>query len=154
MKKFQFKLQPLLNYRDYLERVAKQRTAAARRDVVLCEKQIADLKNLYESNVSEIEKELQQGISAESFQNYWNYLNSVNFAIEQEKQRKIKLARILKEKLQELKKKRIDKKAMELYRERLKTQYIQEIFAVEQKALDDISSLKTARKVIDEATSG
>ena len=41
MKKFKFRLEPLLNYRKYLERIAQQRTAKAQLDVKDCEKQVS-----------------------------------------------------------------------------------------------------------------
>ncbi|OGR11440.1 MAG: flagellar export protein FliJ [Desulfobacterales bacterium RIFOXYA12_FULL_46_15] len=150
MKRFCFKLQPMLNYREYLERVAKQNTAKAQMDVVQCEKQIKGLKNTRDQYGRQIENELEQGISALEFRYYCNYLDTVETAIEQERSRKIRLSGVLKEKLQELKKKTIDKKAMGFYRERLKAEYTQKILAAEQKEMDEISSIKTARKLSNE----
>ncbi len=152
MKRFAFKLQPLLNYREYLERVAKQNTAKAQMDIVLCEKQIKDLKNTRDQHLERIEIELEQGTSAAQFRQSRDYLDAVETYMEQEKFKKIKLSGILKEKLLVLKKKTIDKKVMEIYRERLKTEYNQIILASEQKELDEISSLKTARKRSHEAS--
>lgn len=152
MKRFNFKLQPLLNYREYLERVAKQNTARAQMDVALCEKQIMELKNTQDLQTKIVENELEHGISAFEFRQYCDYLDSVEIHMEQEKSRKIKLSGILREKLLELKKKTIDKKAMEFYRERLKTDYTQTILKTEQKEMDEISSLKTARKLSNEAS--
>lgn len=152
MKRFYFKLQPMLNYREYLERVAKQNTAKAQMDIVQCEKQIEGLKNTRDQHGQQIENELKQGVSALEFMHYRNYLDAVETAIEQERSRKIKLSGILKEKLQELKKKTIDKKAMEFYREKLKTEYTQKILTAEQKEMDEISSIKTARKLSNEVS--
>ncbi len=152
MKKFDFRLQPLLNYREYLERVAKQNTARAQMDVVQCEDRITELKNTREQQAKRVANELEQGISAFEFRQYQEYLDDVENTMEQEKLRKIKLSLILKEKLLELKKKTIDKKAMEFYRERLKTEYTQKILTAEQKEMDEISSLKTARKLSNEAS--
>ena len=152
MKRFDFKLQPLLNYREYLERVAKQNTARAQMDVAQCERQITDLKNTLDQQTEMVENELEQGISAFEFRQYREYLDAVETHIEQEKSRKIQLSGILKEKLMVLKKKTIDKKAMEFYRERLKTEYTQKVLAADQKEMDEISSLKTARKRSNEAS--
>ena len=152
MKRFNFKLQPLLNYREYLERVAKQNTAKAQMDVALCEKQLIELKNTRDHQTKIVENELEQGISAFEFRQYHDYIDAVEIHMEQEKSRKRKLSGILKEKLLELKKKTVDKKAMEFYRERLKTDYIQNILTAEQKEMDEISSLKTARKLSNEAS--
>jgi len=145
MKRFKFKLQPLLNYRQYLERLAQQNTARAHMDVGLCEKQIAHLKQTYDQNAEKIEMIVTKGVSAFKFRQYHQYLDSVGTGIEDEKSRKIDLQRILQKKLLELKKKSVDKKAMELYREKLKAKYDQEVIKNEQKELDEISSLKTAR---------
>ncbi len=145
MKRFEFKLQPLLNYRLYLERIAQQNTARAHMDVRVCEKQITHLKHTYDQNADKAEDIVAKGVSAPEFRRYHHYLESVKSGIKDEKLRKIALEKILKEKLLELKKKSVDKKAMELYREKLKNRYTQEVIKIEQKELDEISSLKTAR---------
>jgi flagellar FliJ protein len=150
MKRFEFKLQPLLNYRQYLERIAQQNTAMANMDVKNCEKQITHLKQTYDQNVDTIENSVVKGIKASEFRRYHDYLDSVESSIEDEKLRRIDLKKVLKEKLLELKKKSVDKKAMEIYREKLKVEYTQEILKIEQKELDEISSLKTARKLSHE----
>ncbi|MFA5902522.1 MAG: flagellar export protein FliJ [Desulfobacula sp.] len=152
MKRFDFRLQPILNHREYLERVAKQNTARAQMDVVQCENRISDLNNTLDRQARKFENELEQGISAFEFRQHCDYLDDVETTMKQERERKIKLSGILREKLMELKKKTIDKKAMELYRERLKNEYTQTILAIEQKEMDEISSLKTARKLSNEAS--
>ncbi len=152
MKRFDFKLQPMLNYREYMERVARQKTAKAQMDVVLCEKEMMELKNTLDQHTQKVENEMEQGISSVEFRQYRDYLDAVEAHMEQEKLRKMKLTGILKEKLQELKKKTIDKKAMEFYRERLKAEYTQKGIVIEQKEMDEVSSLKTARKLSNEAS--
>ena len=150
MKRFEFKLQPLLNYRKYLERVARQNTARASMDVENCEKQIIYLKQTYDQKAEKIEDLVAGGVSASEFRLHHQYLEAVERSMEDEKSRKIKLKKILQEKLLELKKRSVDKKAMELYREKMKDEYTREILKIEQKELDEISSLKTARKLSNE----
>jgi len=150
MKRFKFKLQPLLNYRQYLERLAQQNTAKANLNVKNCEKQITHLKQAYNQNADTIERNMLKGVKASEFRRYHDYLDSVENSIEDEKSRKIDLKKVLKEKLLELKKKSVDKKVMEIYREKLKADYTQEIIKIEQKELDEISSLKTARTLANE----
>ncbi|SDT85900.1 flagellar export protein FliJ [Desulfobacula phenolica] len=150
MKRFEFKLQPLLNYRKYLEQVARQNTAKASMDVENCEKQIAYLKQTYDQKSEKIEGIVANGVNAFEFRLHHQYLNAVESSIKDEKSRKIKLKKILQEKLLELKKRSVDKKAMELYREKLKDEYTQEVLKIEQKELDEISSIKTARKLSNE----
>lgn len=145
MKKFDFKLQPLLKYRQYLERIAQQNTASAHMDVKNSEKQIEELKKTYGHQTLEIQKAAASGISGRDFQQYHQYLDAVEHSIEEEGQRKQELIKILNKKLQELRKKSVDKKVMELYRDKLKHAYTQEMVKNEQKELDEITTLKTAR---------
>jgi len=150
MKRFEFKLQPVLNFRKYQERIAQQNTAKAQMDVKNCEKGIIDLKQAYEEGADQIENIVANGVSASEFRQYHQYLDSVEGRIEDEKKRKIKLKKKLEEKLQVLKKKSVEKKAMELHREKLKAVYNNEVIKIEQKESDEISSLKTARKLSNE----
>ncbi len=151
MKRFDFRLESLLNYRKYLERIAQQHTAKAQMDVNACENEILNLKKIWAQNSDEIENIVQKGVSSKEFKRYHDYLDSVEAGIIQEESRKIQLKKVLKEKLLELKKKSVDKKAMELYREKLKIVYAQELNKNEQKELDEISSLKTARELNNES---
>ncbi len=150
MKSFQFKLQPLLNYRQYLEKIAQQNTAKAHMNVKNCEKQIKDLKQTWELSADQIDNIVTKGVNASIFRQYHDYLDSVQNSIKDEKLRKIKLNKLLRERLLKLKKKSVDKKAMELYKEKLKLKYNQEIIKIEQKELDEIVSIKTARTISNE----
>ncbi len=150
MKQFNFKLQPLLRYRQYLERVAQQNTAKAHMDVKNCEKQIMDLKQTWKQSADKIDKIITKGVNASTFRQYHNYLDTVQTNIRDEKLRKIQLNKLLKERLLKLKEKSVDKKAMELYKEKLKLKYNHEIIKIEQKELDEIVSIKTARTISNE----
>ncbi len=151
MKQFDFRLEPLLNYRKYQERIAQQHTAKAQMDVKDCENKILDLKQVWIENTKQVENIVEKGVSAKEFKRYHEYLNSVEAGIAEEESRKLQLKKVLKEKLLELKKKSVDKKAMELYREKLKSVYTQEVLKNEQKELDEISSLKTVRELNNES---
>lgn len=145
MKKFQFKLQPLLKYREYQEKLAQQETASAQMDVKKSEEQIENLKQTYSKQDDTIRKITTDGISASQFQQHYQYLMAVGNSVQEEKIRKAQLKEILKQKLLALKKKSVDKKAMEIYKDRLKDMYTREMIQAEQKELDEITTLKTAR---------
>ena len=150
MKKFEFKLQPLLSYRRYLEKIAQQKIASAQMDIKKCEENIIELKQVWGKNVDKIEKVVKKGVNATVFRQYQNYLFSVETNLKNEKIRKIELNKILKEKLLVLKKKSIDKKVMALYKKKLKAEDDHEIIKIEQKVLDETVSLKTARRISNE----
>ncbi len=150
MKRFQFKLEALLNYRKYLERLAQQDTAKAQMNVKTCEEKILQLKASFDQQSDQIEDILFKGMTASQFRLFHDYLDAVENQIEDENKRKAQLKEILKEKVEKLKKKSVDKKAMELYRDRQKTIYTQDVIKLEQKEIDEISSLKTARTASNE----
>jgi len=150
MKRFDFKLEPLLKYRKYQERLAQQKTAKAHMDVQDCEMQISRLLYARSENVRNMDQIVDQGVSAVEFKRYYQYQDAVENSIQQEIVRKRQLQRILNEKLTELKQKSVEKKAMETYREKRRYQYSQEMIRNEQKTMDDILSVKTARKISHE----
>ncbi len=145
MKRFKFRLQSLLRYREYLERVAQQNTAKAQMNVTNCEKQIFDLIQIWEKNADEMESVINKGVNASTFRQYNDFLDSVQTTIKDEELKKIELNKILREKLLELKKKSVDKKAMELFKKKIKSRYDQEMIKTEQKELDETVIIKTAR---------
>ena len=145
MKKFKFKLEPLFTYRKYQERVAQQKTAKAQLDVKNCEKEISRLEQTWDDQADAMDAAARDGIPASRFQQHYGYLTAVESGIAVEKMRRQELSRILNEKLLELKKKSVDKRAMEVYRDKMKTHYTREMIHEEQKELDEISTLKTAR---------
>ncbi len=152
MKRFHFKLEPLLKYRKYQERLAQQKTAKAHMDVQDCEMQISGLLYARSENVRNMDQIVDQGVSAVEFKRYYQYQDAVENSIQQEIVRKRQLQRILNEKLTELKQKSVEKKAMETYREKRRYQYSQEMIKNEQKTMDDILSVKTARKIFHETS--
>lgn len=145
MKKFNFKLEPLLKYRQYLERIAQQKTAKAHLDVKGCEQEISRLEQTWDDQSDAMGSIAEAGVPGSLFQQYHQYLVAVESDIAQEHERKDHLEKVLNEKLLELKKRSVDKQAMEIYQDRLKEKYTHEMLLLEQKELDEISTLKTAR---------
>lgn len=147
MKRFEFKLQALLNFRKHLERIAQQDLAKTVMAVSDCENQISSLQTTHGLSAKRLESIVEKGVTAQEFKQHNAYLGAVTRMIEGEKQRKIQLETVLKKKRNELKKRSIDKKAMERLREKQAKEYNQELLTAEQKELDEISSLKKAREI-------
>ncbi len=150
MKKFVFKLDPLLKYREYLERIAQQATARAHMDVQACEAQIRQLELTQRAKEDEMTHHVEKGVPASRFRKFHQYLEALEAIKNEEEENKETLKKILKQKLVELKKKSVDKKAMEVYREKMLTRYQHEANQAEQKELDEVSILKTARQAGNE----
>ncbi len=147
MRRFEFKLESLLNYKKFLEKMARQEMAKAVANINDCDQQIQTLKETKVTSSLKLEKVVEKGVGAQEFKLHHEFLAMVDQMIVDEKIRKTQLEKILDEKRSMLKKRTIDKKAMERLRERRSKEYSQEMIRNEQKELDEISSLKTAREI-------
>lgn len=150
MKKFQFRLQSLLKYKRHLEQVAKQAMAKAVADVLACEQHIAGLQNDRITATDKLDALVEKGMGAGQFNRYRQFITAVDHMIMLESTRKTELEKILDDKRDALKQRTIEKKALERLREKQSREYTHEMLREEQKNLDEISSLRTAREVNNE----
>lgn len=146
MKRFEFNLQSLLNYRKHLEQMAQQAMAGAIKDVAACETRILSFQTTHGQGAQTLEQLVEKGVGSSEFKLHHAYLGALAGMIGEETQQKTKLNKILSEKRLALKKSSIDKKALDRLREKRAKEYTQELVLAEQKELDEISSLKTARE--------
>ena len=146
MKKFNFKLQPVLKYRDHLENIAKQEYVQSQMDVIACEEQIKQIEKQYQIMANSVEHETRKGISAQLFRQYNDYLEALENDIELKRKEHDQLKKVLAVKQQTLTKKSVEKKVIERLKQKKREEYIQEFMAEEQKRADDMTSLKTARE--------
>nr|WP_320190928.1 flagellar export protein FliJ [uncultured Desulfobacter sp.] len=152
MKRFQFRLQSLLKYKRHLEQVAKQEMAKAVADVLACEQRITQLQKERILATDQLDALVEQGIGAGQFNRYRQFITSIDQTIILERKKKTELEKILADKRDILKQKTIDKKSLERLREKQEREYTHAMLREEQKGLDEIASLKTAREVNNEHT--
>ena len=153
MKRFDFRLSSLLDFREYLERLAQKETAAAYKDVKDSQNAIERLKGKHIKTAKELDKIILKGIKAEELHLYNKYLDMMDNNIVEEKQRKIELKKILDKKIAELTKKSVDKKVIERLKEKKMTEYMEEFRKFEQETIDEVVSLKKARELNYESAS-
>lgn len=150
MKKFQFRLKSLLKYKRHLEQVAKQEMAQAVADVLACEQRIVGLQKERIAAAEQLESLVEKGMGAGQFNQYTQFITAVDQMIMLERTQKTELEKILEEKRNALKQRTIDKKSLERLREKQAREYTHEMIREEQKNLDEITSLRTAREVNNE----
>ena len=153
MKRFDFRLSSLLDFREYLERLAQKETAVALRDVKDSQKAIENLKEKHIQIAVELDKRILKGIKAKDLQLYSQYLDIMDYSIVEEKLRKKGLKKILDEKVAELTKKSIDKKVIERLKDKKMAEYQEEYRKFEQETIDEVVSLKKARELNHESAS-
>lgn len=149
MKRFEFKLQSLLNYKRHLEEMARQEMARAVADVTACERRIQELEGEKEAAAQNLETLVEKGVDAQAFKMYHGFLGALDQTMAEHRHKKMSLEKILEEKRSALTQRTIDKKAMERLRERRAKEFVREMLREEQKGLDEIAALKTAREMIN-----
>jgi len=150
MKKFQFKLQSLLKYKRHLEQVAKQEMAKTVADIQTCEQRITGLQKDRISATDQLESQVEKGMGAGQFNRYTEFITALDQSIILERNKKNELEKILGDKREALKQRTIEKKSLERLREKQAREYTHEMIREEQKSLDEMASLKTAREVNNE----
>ena len=149
MKRFTFRLEALLKYRQYLELLAQQETAKAYKNVKASEMRIRDLKIELLQGSEVLDRAVAKGISAVEFKSHADFLDGVADDRAREIIRKTRLETVLGEKQAALTQKSVDKKVLERLKSRKKSEYMGEFLRSEQNASDEISSLKKAREITD-----
>jgi len=152
VKKFNFRLQPVLKYREYLENVARQEYVESYMGVKAVEEQIAQMEQHYLDHAEMVEQKTLEGISSLLFRKYNEYLDSIEKDIVLKRKEHEQLQRVLAVKQQALTKKSVERKVIERLKEKKRGEYVEEFQAEEQKRSDDISSLKKAREVSENAS--
>ncbi len=147
MKRFTFKLQSLLNYRTYLEKMARLDAAKAGRDLSDCQDRIEQCHQSLVEAAVKMDEVVAKGTDAHFIQRFVIYINGLNADLANETRLKQKLSAVLAEKVKVLNQKSKEKKVMERLKEKQRLAYNRELLRLEQKDLDEISSLKSAREV-------
>ena len=103
MKRFRYRLEPLLRYRKHLERMAQLEAAKASSEVSACGHAIDMLKVDYHEHTLELDEKMSSGMRAENYLTYRSYLNGMETIIDGERKRHKQLKKILRQKQAALK---------------------------------------------------
>lgn len=134
MKKFNFTLQKLLDIRVDLEEESKRHFVEAQRVKILAEEKLFNLKEEYKkSNIVRRE----DTILEKKLQNYYN--NALLFSISEAAETLIEKSRIVDTKREDMKKRHIEAKTVELLKEKRLENYKKEIDDKEQKQNDEFA---------------
>ena len=149
MKRFEFKLEALLNYKRHLEQIARREMAVVAEHVNRTEAEIQALRQDRHTAIDTLGDLVEKGVDAAEFKRHHDFIATVEQMIVIEKRNKAELEKRLNEKRAVLKQRTIDKKAIERLKEKQAEAYLREMLREEQKGLDEMSSIKTAREAMD-----
>lgn len=142
MEKFNFKLQRLLDIRENVEEKSKIVFKKAQDEKNETENKLCNLKNSYEK-YSEVRKSgnvVEQKITQA-------YLNSLTLCIDETSVELEKKCTFLEEKREELKQKQIERKTVEILKDKQKEKFIKEQNRIEQKNNDEFALYGFMRKL-------
>ncbi len=144
MKKFDFKLQKLLDIRNSKEEESKLKFGKAQDDKVIAEENLGKLNESY-SKYSETRK--YGNVVEQKITQF--YLNSLSTCIDEANSELEKKKIILEEKRQDLKQKQIDRKTVDILKDKQKSKYVKEVNDIEQRNNDEFALYGHMRKVIE-----
>ncbi len=151
MKRFRFRLEAVLKYKHHLEHKAGQEVAAARQEISACTERIAAWQQERDTSVAQVDAAVLQGISARDFKQHQAFLDAMADTIAREESRKAVLEQELVQKQEGLQQRILERKTLERLREKQTRDHYREMQKNEQKELDEITSLKTAREILNAA---
>ncbi len=147
MKKFQFKLDALVRYREHMEQLARQELAQAEREVSESESRMEGMRSDQAAREGDFASEATRGLSADRLRLYSDYLAGLELDLAQEEKRREALVKTRSEKRDNLADRSKERKLLVNLRERQKDAYYKEMFAEEQKLVDDMTVLRKARDI-------
>lgn len=146
MKKFKFRLDPLLRYRSFQEHQKKLAVAAARYEVMACEAAIDEMVLSAQTAAETLDSAIAEGIDARRLEWFNHYLEGLSSSRASAEARRIELKKTLTSRQQELTEKTVARKVVDNLKSRKREDYYREALKAEQMALDERVILRNARK--------
>ena len=150
MRKYRFRLEPVLRYREILEDLAHKRLADAQRDHRQAVDALAALCGRKDALLVEMAESQQGKVSPTLVKQNMNYLAFLRSSIEKQALEVARLAAIVEEKRLALIETTKDKKAIERMRQHDFERYMLEVRAVEQKFIDEVATVRHTRALREE----
>lgn len=139
---YNFKLEPLLNYRTRLEEIAQQELAERLSELAAAEKKLAMLRDQQAECLGEMTKKRTEGILVGQFLFYVDYLKVLAVAIENQTAEIQRINQEIVRARQKLLTKSREKKIIERVKEKDYAAFTHEMQRLEQKANDDLVVLR------------
>jgi flagellar FliJ protein len=148
MKRFKFRLEPLLRYREHLLEQVQQEVAKIRADVLACDERIALFERDYAAISQELDQEVSAGIDVKRYQHYTRYLAGIESSLEDEHLHRRELTKLLEQKQKQLHQRSIDKKVLENLKNKRRADYYKDLMQTLQKEADDTVIVRQARSMV------
>ncbi len=142
MKKFKFRLDPVLRYRQYREKLALMELARARQALVLSKKKIQQIQQARKGVMTDLNARQTEGLEVNRYRIYAAYLQGLGEKIKSENEHLMGIGRMVKEKHETAEAERISKDTLQRVRETQYAHYLQGRDRTEQKAAEELIALR------------
>ena len=142
MKRFKFRLDPVIRYREYRERIAQIGLARETQALVESKNRIYEIEQARQYTVSELDSEQKQGIEVDRHLIFTAYLQGLRDEIESERERLVEIDKRIREKQEAAKVETMKKKTLEWIKQIQYSKHLKWINRAEQKAADELIGLK------------
>lgn len=142
MKRFKFRLDPVIRYREYRERIAQIGLARETQAHVESKNRISEIEQARRYTVSELDSEQKQGIEVDRHLIFTAYLQGLRDEIESERERLVEIDKRIREKQEAAKVETMKKKTLEWIKQTQYSKHLKWINRAEQKAADELIGLK------------
>ena len=139
MKKFDFKLEPLYDYRQRIEDICKKEFSAANARLDDEEVKLEKLREVYRSSSAEIDEMKEKGSSMDEIALYYNYLISIKRHIADQEKVIVEFRKALEAKRGELHEASRNKRVVEIMKEKSLGAHLKEMNRLELKIADDMA---------------
>lgn len=142
MKQFAFRLDPVIRFRKHLERMALMELAKTKQAFFQAKQDIERLVQQRRNAMANMNHEEEQGIDGCRIIIYKDYLRGLTDRISMGSDRLLELAALVREKERAVEAERIKKETLESLREKRYAAYLKQCERAEQKASDEVVSLR------------
>ena len=146
MKRFKFRLDPVIRYREYLEWMAQIDLAREQRARFESKNRISEIEQTRLDVVDELDRELTQGIEVKRHQAFTAYLSGLLYDVDFEHERLIEIGKRIREKQQAVRAESIKKKTLEWIKQNEYNKYLEQINRVEEQTADDLIGVGRKRE--------
>lgn len=150
MKKFDFKLEPLLEYRQRLEDILRKDLAEAGRLLDIEEARFSELRGKHRDSITEVERLKGQDNNTEELLLYYNYLIGLKDYMEEQSVIVAKSRNMYENQRRKLVKSAQERRTVELVKERAQGLHQIEENREDQKITDDIATSRFLRGAANE----
>lgn len=141
MKRFRFRMQPVLDLREMQEDEAARALGEARQAESLEREQLSCLMGLRDS----VESEMEASFDPQHAMAYLGYLSRLQGRIHSQQEQVQEMARVAEDRRESLVQASVERRKLEKLKERRQEEHRAEVLAAEEKELDDLRTSRSRR---------